>query len=176
MKLATLKKTMMTCAALTVLAAPAMANDMINNYAYGYVNGDITQNTPGFNNKLTVEVGSIRAKHMAQNNEAFGYVNGEIRQDAGGPWGVDDVTLTTKVGSITADTAMNNRATGDVDGSIIQEVYDRDALAEVHVGTIDAGRDGFAFGNMAEGRVNGQILQTVGYNSKARIRVGSMTD
>lgn len=177
MKLISLKKTLMTCAALTVLAAPAMANEMINNTTYGVVHGDIIQQTPGYDNDLEVNIGSISSMHSSD-DFARGTVEGDIIQNAGGPWGVDDVKMKVNVGAVDARRSRGNIGFAYTEGDIIQEAYDREAVAEVQVGSVDAGDTGTsrAVDTTGFAYIQGDIRQAVGYKSKAYARIGSVTE
>lgn len=175
----TTKKILMTCAALTVMAAPAMANDLIDNNSFGYIGGDVFQDASGYENELTIEVGSIAASDnpyfsgAMMNNRAEGHVEGNIFQEVHG----DGLTPTISVGSIRAMEARDNTARGYVGGDIQQVLHDRwtgQADAEITVGSITA-ENGVAFNNNAEGYVEGSVTQFVGERSKATLRVGSQT-
>lgn len=172
-------KILMTCAAVALLASPAMANDLIDNRSFGYVDGNITQVSRGFLNELTLDVGSISTTDdwgMAMQNTADGYIGGEVYQEVNG----DDLKATIEVGSIKALDAQNNNARGAVNGSIMQRVDTFNGptplpgaeLAEVRVGSISA-ENGFAFNNNADGTVNGDITQEAFGGSKTTVRVGS---
>lgn len=172
-------KILMTCAAVALFASPAMANDLIDNATFGYVDGNITQFSQGHDNKLTIDVGSLTLTDSASpsgntNNYADGYVGGDITQDLRG----DNMKLTVEVGSIKALAADSNTAIGYVGGNITQMVNNSGAPtavrepASVRVGSINA-ESGFAMNNTAEGFVNGDITQMVDANSKATVRVGT---
>lgn len=156
-------------AAIALLSAPAMANELINNNASGYVDGDIRQESFGSGeSNVTAEVGSISADY-AENNSAEGHVEGDVYQ---GIWYAHNVSLTTQVGSIKGKQLFDNKATGYVGGSIDQFVDSDFNERDIRVGSIDAG-DSDAWGNRAEGYVAGSVYQGVP-DGKASVRVGSI--
>ena len=167
----TFKTLVLTGAALFTFANPVMANDLIDNTAFGFVGGDVLQDTDfnGFGNNLNIKVGTITAEE-ARSNSVSGEVSGDVRQEVRG----DVNTLDLQVGALNARYAADNRAEGMIRGDVTQYLEGRDQTAKIHVGTIDAG-DGDAFNNEAMGYVDGSVTQIVGYGSSANLSVGSIT-
>ena len=126
---------------------------------------------------LTVSVAAIAlgtsAAHANDliNNQASGYVGGDIYQDAS-PY----ESLTVEVGSVTAERAGDNTASGVVDGNINQVSrnpgHQLNQLT-LQVGAIHADQD--AFNNRATGHVAGDIMQEAyGSDILLEARVGSI--
>lgn len=165
-------KLLLSAAALVISTSQAMANDMFENEAFGYVDGDITQSAY-FNGQKTLEVdvGSITAE-TASRVTALGEVRGDIYQHTDG---YEDDKLVIQVGAVNADVAEDTMATGYVNGDIVQ--YDETGLniIEARVGAVDAG-EGYSYQNVAEGYVNGSILQEAyADGATIRARVGAIS-
>lgn len=157
------------------LAAPASANDLINNNAAGYVGGDIVQdnNQIRHGGKLIANVGSVKA-NTAINNSAQGEIHGSIYQSGS--------NVSARVGSIEAEEAYNNTAEGYVNGDVIQEheqTEDRFSYSktELNVGTINnKNYNGYASMNSAQGYVDGEVIQySNGTYARTQANVGSVT-
>ena len=168
----TFKTLVLTGAAVFTFANPVLANDLIDNTAFGYVGGDVLQDTDvrGFENDLNIKVGSITAEE-AMNNQVRGDVAGDIRQEVRG----DRNTLDLQVGSLNARWAADNRAEGMINGDVTQQLEGFEQTGEIHVGAIDAGENGDAFNNEAMGYVDGSVTQLIGPASTATLSVGSVT-
>ena len=179
-----IKKLKYTALALPVMVAfsmaPAQANDMINNQASGYVDGDIVQEA-GILETEDLQVGSISAPR-AFDNTAQGYVGGRVTQ-MGNLWSGSPNApnkLVAHVGSIdAADDATNNHASGTVSGEIYQDASQgTDVQLDLRVGSIDAPRGSTGFGqaldNTADGFVNGNVYQVGFDGARVKARIGSI--
>ena len=154
---------------LTFAAAPAQANDMVNNVANSFVGGDVNQHVIGDGN---INVGSIDTNQgFSEYNQAHAAINGGINQDI--RHGVGDIN----VGSLKSDEgeSLGNQTSGYIEGEVNQFVDGGET--EINVGSIDNSGN-FEFtrttDNFTEAQVLGHINQYAGEGSNAKLNLGSI--